>query len=121
MTVPTRFIKNHFGRPSAAGQILLTTFVAIPLTLGLVVALAGYCAFEYLAFTLFPKPQTLGLTHASLNGHEPASSVPANEQKFSASIANLAQVHGPTPIIESAPFSHDGQAVQQDAVQHENR
>jgi hypothetical protein len=74
-------------RRGTVAQIALTLFVGVPMTLGLMLAVATYCVFEYVRYAIFPKPEVLRLPP------------PDPEGSFSVSLAKFAEIHASMPTV----------------------
>jgi hypothetical protein len=90
---------EHPRRRGIAAQVATTLLVGIPMTMGLVVALAAYCTFEYVRFAIFSKPRTSA---------PPPS--PASVDTFTTSLTNLTQIHA-APCQPNVSTKEDSQNV----------
>ena len=89
---------RDFNRPSetrslrrgTVAQIATTVFIGIPMTLGLITAVAVYCTFEYAKYKFFVKTPQRVLSDAAKSSAE----------AFSATLAKMAEVHGPRPSVQ---------------------
>lgn len=93
MTAPFDKFDDPTEPRGKLSQIAVTIFVGIPSTIALVAGLAVYCTFRCATYAIFGSPRRI-----SLNLEPPVDTA---TETFTASLANLADVHGPTVQVSA--------------------
>jgi hypothetical protein len=82
---------DQYRQRGVVSKIGLALFVGLPSTMALAAALAVYCTFQLLKYSLSPKPKALKLPRG------PAST--EREEAFTATLSKMAEVHSPVVQI----------------------